>query len=267
MAAVASPSLASTAARAATIGKRSLNHVRNHHRLLAQPQQGGCLSEASSASILCDTAAASAAAAAAAAAAVPARAFARRAVLTAAVAALSASAAPTPLARANPFDDFAEGQLANKAKFFMGPPALSLERLDALQASEVTLTVDELAVVLGKATLDCLNPRGPLAAYANVRDVCTLNILVRSVTKGPAVTNAAASAEAMAVTAAARDLEKSYDELAAELALDQRGDSRDAAFRKSKVLIRQFAAALLACFRLSEARNAATEAAFPALFA
>jgi hypothetical protein len=53
MAAVASPSLASTAARAATIGKRSLNHVRNHHRLLAQPQQGGCLSEASSASILC----------------------------------------------------------------------------------------------------------------------------------------------------------------------------------------------------------------------
>jgi len=52
MAAVASPSLASTA-RAATIGKRSLNHVRNHHRLLAKPQQGGCLSEASSAPILC----------------------------------------------------------------------------------------------------------------------------------------------------------------------------------------------------------------------
>jgi hypothetical protein len=33
------------------------------------------------------------------------------------------------------------------------------------------------------------------------------------------------------------------------------------------VLIREFAAALLACFRLSEERNAATEAAFPALFA
>ena len=32
----------------------------------------------------------------------------------------------------------------------------------------------------GKATPDGVNPRGPLASYANVRDVCTLNILVKS---------------------------------------------------------------------------------------
>jgi hypothetical protein len=46
--------------------------------------------------------------------------FARRAVLTAAVTALSASAAPISPARANPFDDFAEGQLANKGKLCSG---------------------------------------------------------------------------------------------------------------------------------------------------
>jgi len=32
----------------------------------------------------------------------------------------------------------------------------------------------EVGAALGTATLDCINPRGPLAAYANVREVCTL---------------------------------------------------------------------------------------------
>jgi hypothetical protein len=129
------------------------------------------------------------------------------------------------------------------------------------------IAVDELAEALGKATLDCLNPRGPLAAYSNVRDVCTLKILVRSATSGPAVTNAPDSEEAVNVVAATKRLQESYDELAAELAREASGGSRDAAFSKSKGLLREFAIALLACFRLPEERNAEIKAFFPPLFA
>lgn len=191
----------------------------------------------------------------------------RAALVSAAALALSAVVPPTRRAAANPLDDFADTQLASKAKLFMGPIALAFERLNELQATEATLTVDELAQALGNATLDCLNPRGPLAAYANVRDVCTLNILVRSATAGPAAKNAPDSDEATNVVAAAQRLRESYDDLAAELAREPSGGSRDAAFAKSRGLLREFAPALLACFRLPGERSSAIEAVFPDLFA
>ena len=120
-----------------------------------------------------------------------------------------------------------------------------------------------LADALGAATLDCLNPRGPLAAYASVRDVCARD-LVKSATLGPA---AGARRDADAPRAGvARRAAGSYDSLAEALA---GGDptARDAAFDACVSKLRAFAAALLACFPLDDARAEETRAAFPELFA
>ena len=40
----------------------------------------------------------------------------------------------------------------------MGPLQLTRDRLDELERTEASMNVDDLAVALGKATLDCLNP-------------------------------------------------------------------------------------------------------------
>ena len=116
-------------------------------------------------------------------------AFPRRAALAGVLSAAFIAPA-TPAIAGNPFSDFADAQLASKARLFMGPLQLTSDRLAELRAAESNLSVEDLAQTLGAATLDCMNPRGPLAAYANVRDVCTLKILLRSATEGPAVRNA-----------------------------------------------------------------------------
>ena len=94
----------------------------------------------------------------------------RRVALVSAIGLASVATFGTPLpARAgNPLSDFADGQLQSKARLFMGPLQLTLDRLAELRASEAALSVDELGKTLGAATMDCLNPRGPLAAYASV---------------------------------------------------------------------------------------------------
>ena len=125
----------------------------------------------------------------------------------------------------------------------MGPLQLTRDRLDELERTEASMNVDDLAVALGKATLDCLNPRGPLAQYAQVRDVCTLSILVKSATKGPAVVNADDSPETAAVRAAANALVTSYDELGKELASETTGGARAAAFEASSYHLAQASAA------------------------
>jgi len=148
----------------------------------------------------------------------------------------------------------------------MGPLQLTRDRLDELERTEASMNVDDLAVALGKATLDCLNPRGPLAQYAQVRDVCTLSILVKSATKGPAVTNADDSPESTAVRAAANALVTSYDELGRELASETTGGSRAAAFEASRARLRDMAAALLDCFRLDDRFAGPIRSDFPDLF-
>ena len=146
----------------------------------------------------------------------------------------------------------------------MGPLQTTLERLRALRDAEAAMDVAALADALGAATLDCLNPRGPLAAYASVRDVCTLRILVKSATLGPAARHAPEDAETRRVLAS-RALQASYDSLAEALAGDP--TARDAAFDACVSKLRAFAAALLACFPLDDARAEETRAAFPELFA
>ena len=194
----------------------------------------------------------------------------RRRALLGALGISLGGALPASHARASPFDDFAASQLQAKSKIFMGPLQTTLERLRALRDAEASAAMDvaALADALGAATLDCLNPRGPLAAYASVRDVCTLRILVKSATLGPAARHAPEDPETRRVLAELDALQASYDSLAEALA-GPRGDptARDAAFDACVSKLRAFAAALLACFPLDDARAEETMAAFPELFA
>ena len=210
----------------------------------------------------------------------------RRAALLSSAALLLAPSHPALAGEASTFlSDLADGGLARKARLFMGPLQLTRDRLDELEELEAQLNVDDLAVALGKATLDCLNPRGALAQYAQVRDVCTLSILVKvslfysltvcpyelcvlqSATKGPAVTNADDSAETVAVRAAANALVTSYDDLGRELAAEATPGSRAAAFEASRGKLRETASALLDCFRLDAKYVDPIRADFPDLFA
>jgi hypothetical protein len=171
-------------------------------------------------------------------------------------------------ALASPFDDFAASQLQAKSKIFMGPLQTTLERLRALRDAEASMDVKTLAEALGSSTLDCLNPRGPLAAYANVRDVCTLNILVKSATLGPAAKNPPGSKETVAALEALDALRTSYDALSTALADENAvGAGREAAFEACRANVRVFAEALLACFPLDPSRAEETKASFPELFA
>ena len=210
----------------------------------------------------------------------------RRAALLSSAALLLAPSHPALAGEASNFlSDLADGGLARKARLFMGPLQLTRDRLDELEELEAQLNVDDLAVALGKATLDCLNPRGALAQYAQVRGVCTLSILVKvslfysltvcpyelcvlqSATKGPAVTNADDSAETVAVRAAANALVTSYDDLGRELAAEATPGSRAAAFEASRGKLRETASALLDCFRLDAKYVDPIRADFPDLFA
>ena len=174
--------------------------------------------------------------------------------------------AQTQSACANPFEDFQQSQLASKSKIFIGPVALTYERLVALQKTENEMDVDTLAESLGAATLDCLNPRGPLAAYANVRDVCTLKILVKSATRGPAAVHASDSAEFINVTNALEQLDTSYDALASMLTSGADGRAKDAAFETCFVNLKTFANALLECFPIDDEAKGETKNVFPDLF-
>ena len=194
----------------------------------------------------------------------------RRRALLGALGISLGSALPASHARASPFDDFAASQRQAKSKIFMGPLQTTLERLRALRDAEAAMDVAALADALGAATLDCLNPRGPLAAYASVRDVCTLRILVKSATLGPAARHAPEDSETRRVLASLDALQASYDSLAEALAGDPSDidpTARDAAFDACVSKLRAFAAALLACFPLDDARAEETRAAFPELFA
>jgi len=191
----------------------------------------------------------------------------RRAALFGVASAAAFAVAPAGPALANPLDGLLAAKALQNAKFFMGPLALTKERLTELQKTETQLTVEELATKLGLATLDCLNPGGVLAAYANVRAVCTLRILLNSVTNGPAMKNDPDSLEAKAAVATYIALTASYDELAAELSREASAGSRDAAFKVSQECLRGFAVALLGCFRLPAEKSDEVKAMFPDLFA
>ena len=140
--------------------------------------------------------------------------------------------------------------------------ATARARLAALRRDLVVnggLDVDDAREALTKATLDCATPRDSLKAYSNARDVCTLSIVTRSVTKGPAARNADDSQESMAVYDA---LERTKDafgvvEAAVENSFVQQSGAEekeklDAAFVDADAALYDFARALAACFRFDD---------------
>lgn len=185
----------------------------------------------------------------------------RRASLLALTLAMTTPAS-VGVARASPFDDLASAKRRTNAKFLAGPVATARARLAALRRDLVVnggLDVDDAREALTKATLDCATPRDSLKAYSNARDVCTLSIVTRSVTKGPAARNADDSQESMAVYDA---LERTKDafgvvEAAVENSFVQQSGAEekeklDAAFVDADAALYDFARALAACFRFDD---------------
>ena len=191
----------------------------------------------------------------------------RRASLLALTTMTTTMFATTRTARASPFDDLAAAKRRTNAKFLVGPVATSRARLAALRrevSQNDDLDVADAREALTKATLDCTTPRDALKAYSNARDVCTLSILARSVTKGPAARNADDSQESMAVYDALERAKDSFGvlEAAFERAFGDAGDGSssssiaaadastvDAAFAAADAAMYDFALALAACFR------------------
>ena len=132
-------------------------------------------------------------------------------------------------------------------------------RLAALRRDLVVnggLDVDDAREALTKATLDCATPRDSLKAYSNARDVCTLSILTRSVTKGPAARNADDSQESMAVYDALERTKDSFGvvEAAVERAFESGAEEKeklDAAFVAPTARLCDLAARS-ACFRFDD---------------
>ena len=164
------------------------------------------------------------------------------------------------VARASPFDDLASAKRRTNAKFLVGPVATARARLAALRRDLVVnggLDVDDAREALTKATLDCATPRDSLKVYSNARDVCTLSILTRSVTKGPAARNADDSQESMAVYDALERTKDSFGvvEAAVERAFESGAEEKeklDAAFVDADAALYDFARALAACFRFDD---------------
>ena len=183
----------------------------------------------------------------------------RRASLLALTLAMTTTAS-VGVARASPFDDLASAKRRTNAKFLVGPVATARARLAALRRDLVVnggLDVDDAREALTKATLDCATPRDSLKVYSNARDVCTLSILTRSVTKGPAARNADDSQESMAVYDALERTKDSFGvvEAAVERAFESGAEEKeklDAAFVGADAALYDFARALAACFRFAD---------------
>ena len=186
--------------------------------------------------------------------------------------ALAPALAPALAARANPLEAVADARKAANARFLLGPIALARGRLAALRRAldDDAATLDDAArrERLTRATLDCTNPRDSLEMYSNAREVCTLAILARSATSGPAARRDAASRESVDVFRALDACRASFEALErvlASSAADAR--ARDAAFDACDAALLEFARRVLACFGFDDARARDAMGAVPGAFA
>jgi hypothetical protein len=96
----------------------------------------------------------------------------------------SASSSSSSSSYAFPDVDFTK---QSQSTFLLGPLKVTSLRLRALREDiargDVKLGSEEVIARLRNATLDCTSARPALEAYANVRDVCTLSIVSKSVSK------------------------------------------------------------------------------------
>jgi len=190
----------------------------------------------------------------------------RREVLASSFAVLSfssASSSSSSSSYAFPDVDFTK---QSQSTFLLGPLKVTSLRLRALREDiargDVKLGSEEATARLRNATLDCTSARPALEAYANVRDVCTLSIVSKSVSKkyanDEAKRRAAERKEATvqayaALEAVLKDANASEEQI-------------NAAFDSVGACVRKFAESVLEAFAFEEAREAAKREEFPELF-
>ena len=175
----------------------------------------------------------------------------------------SASSSSSSSSYAFPDVDFTK---QSQSTFLLGPLKVTSLRLRALREDiargDVKLGSEEATARLRNATLDCTSARPALEAYANVRDVCTLSIVSKSVSKkyanDEAKRRAAERKEATvqayaALEAVLKDANASEEQI-------------NAAFESVGACVRKFAESVLEAFAFEDAAEAAKREEFPELF-
>lgn len=173
----------------------------------------------------------------------------------------------------------------SQSTFQLGPLQVTLQRLRTLRNDIITSLEEErkekkknenedkdVVVVkpgseeaiarLRNATLDCTSARPALEAYANVRDVCTLSIVLKSVSKKFATEEARERAR-----------ERKDETVQAFVFLEQRlrdvnasKEDIDAEFENSREKVKRFAESVLEAFDFSDEEEKVKREAFPDLF-
>ena len=154
----------------------------------------------------------------------------------------------------------------SQSTFLLGPLKVTSLRLRTLREDiargDVKLGSEEATARLRNATLDCTSARPALEAYANVRDVCTLSIVSKSVSKkyanDEAKRRAAERKEATvqayaALEAVLKDANASEEQI-------------NAAFESVGACVRKFAESVLEAFAFDDDKDAAKREEFPELF-
>ena len=155
----------------------------------------------------------------------------------------------------------------SQSTFQLGALRTSAQRLhtlreDIIEKGTVKPGTKEAIERLQNATLDCASARAALEAYSNVRDVCTLSIVLKSVSKRFATEDekATATRRKEAAVVAYAELERLLkDENVSTAHLDEGFDAaRDA--------LRQFAESVVDAFAFDESAAKAKREEFPELF-
>lgn len=121
---------------------------------------------------------------------------------------------------------------------------------------------EEAIARLRNATLDCTSARPALEAYANVRDVCTLSIVLKSVSKKFATEEARERARERKdeTVQAFAELERKLRDVNASK------EDVDAEFENSRASVKRFAESVLEAFDFSDEEEKVKREAFPDLF-
>ena len=172
----------------------------------------------------------------------------------------------------------------SQSTFQLGPLQVTLQRLRTLrndiftsleeEGKEGKNNEDDEGVVVVKpgseeaiarlrnATLDCTSARPALEAYANVRDVCTLSIVLKSVSKKFATEEARERAKTRKdeTVQAFAELEQRLRDANASK------EDIDAEFENSRAKGKRFAESVLEAFDFSDEEEKVKREAFPDLF-
>ena len=157
----------------------------------------------------------------------------------------------------------------SQSTFQLGALRTSAQRLhtlreDIIEKGRVKPGTKEAIERLQNATLDCASARAALEAYSNVRDVCTLSIVLKSVSKRFATEDEKATATRRKEAAV-----MAYAELERLLKDNEKNASAahlDEGFDAAKDALRQFAESVVDAFAFDESAAKAKREEFPELF-